>query len=313
MKKLLFFLVVLTVVGIPSKGQFKSIDLTRDYGLLASSLEPIVPTPALDSIFYFPWMDTIVSLHRELAEFLDINFPLDTTMLVLSKNRKISNEEEILISKIKLIRAFPNEEITSNCFREKEKKKRYYYEKQRLTLIKNTFEKAKADSNINLMASTLELIVFYYQNRILLSTKKSYEEYGEAFVDMRNQFAFVLSNCLARNDCRYQDVSQLFGLSLNAWPNFNLAYGILQRYYSQQWDYLFKLTELRYVPSVTFTNASECFLSLLYLYNVEGKTGVNELVRGFNNLMAIPYTEWQKDEILKVLRIYLAEKQKVYP
>lgn len=312
MRKLLFF-VILTVVGLTSRGQFKSIDLTRDYRLLDSSLEPIIPIPASNNVFYSQWMDTIVSLHRELAEFMNVAFPLDTTILFLNQNRKISKEEEEIISKIKLIRTFPKREIVSSCWKEKQKKKRYCYEKQRLDLIKNTFEKARIDSNIPLMGSTLELMVFYYRNRSLLSAKKSYEEYGEAFNDMRNKFSLELSNCLSQNNCRYQDVSQLFGLSLNAWPNIDLAYGILQKFYGQQWAYLFRATELRYLKDVTFTNATEFFISLLYLYNVEGKTGVHELVRGFNNLMAIPYSQWQKDEASAVLKKYLNVKQGVYP
>ncbi|AHB40954.1 TPA: hypothetical protein DIC40_08140 [Patescibacteria group bacterium] len=311
MKKFILFLVILITIGIPSRGQFKKLGLLQNYGSLVDGLEPMKPLPAKEKAFYMPWMDTVVSIHRELAAFLEVDFPLDTTMVIVDKDKKISKEDLELIARISLIKDFPKKEIAWKGWKEKEKNKRAAYEKQRLSLIKSTFEKANADSNLTMMGSTLELMVFYYQNRSLLSTKKAYEEYGEEFVLMRAQFDKRLKNCLEKNSCSYQDVSNMFGIAVNAWPNTNLAYDVLQGWYGQQLSYLFRGNDP--LQEITFVATTECFLSLLYLYNIEGRKGSPELVRAYENLMKLNYPSWEKQIVKTNIKRYLKEEMDVHP
>jgi len=312
MKKLLLFLVVLTVVGIPSKGQFKSSELLQNYYILVNELEPLKPIP-YNSEFYPVWMDSTVSIHREIAEYFKISFPLDSILLTKEKNRDISKEDMEKIRQIKIIKKFPNLQQSSLSARKKQKTKRITYEMQRLDLIKTNFEKAKSDSNLVLMGSCLELLVFYYQNRSLLSTPKAIKSYQKEFVLMRKEYNDILTFCLENNSCNKSQASVLFSIATNAWPDLNLAYDVLKKWYSQEWLYLFLGSDLHRLENVTFLTASECFLSVLYLYNIAGKTRAHELSRSFERITKLTFSQWEKDNMLNNLRRYLNEKQDVHP
>ncbi|MDD3262421.1 MAG: hypothetical protein PHR61_01120 [Candidatus Absconditabacteria bacterium] len=310
MKKLLLFLVTLLIISLPSKAQFKGVHFSQDYQSLKKTLNPIKIIP-VDNNFYVEWMDSLISIHRELAFFLGITYPLDTIKLT-KKTQELSKEEVELVIKIKIVENFPQDELISEGWKKKPKKKRYYYEQQRLQLIKNIFEKAKQNSDIDLMGSTLELLAFYYQNRTLLSSEKLFDDYQDFYIESRNIYARHLSICLDQNNCQYNDVSKLFYLALNAWPDISLAHGILQRWFKEEWNYLFKVSVYNQ-EKPSFESTTECFLSLLYLYNVEGKKEVHQLTRGFKNLSNITHSEFTKNIVLGNIRRYLNEVQYVYP
>lgn len=312
MRKLILILVLLIVVSISSKGQFKNFALLENYSLLVSELEPFKPVPS-SAEFYLEWMDTTVSVHREIANYLQLDFPLDTALLANERNKNITKEEIDLIMRIKMVKSFPNLEQISSSGKKRKKTRRSAYEMQRLDLIISSFAKAKADSNFVFMSKNLELMVFYYQNRSLLSTKKAFKNYEKQFLSMRKEYADMLAACFEAGECSKGQISNLFSISLNAWPDLSLAQAVLQRWYNQEWLYLFRGVDINRLEKVTFTSASECFLSLLYLYNIAGKEGAYELVGAFERLFKLQFSSWKKEAFAKNLRRYLNIKQKVFP
>lgn len=312
MKKYVLFLGILILLGFPSKGQFKSSGLLQNYRVLVNGLEPLKPV-SYSSEFYPAWMDTVVSLHRELSQYFELSFPLDSTLLQKEGNKDISKEDIEKIQQIKFIRKFPNLQQPSLSGEKKPKTKRVTYEIQRLDLIKTTFEKAKGDSNLVTMGSCLELLAFYYQNTTLLSTPKAVKVYQKEFVLMRKEYTNMISFCLEKNSCNKNHASVLFSVATDAWPDPNLAEWILKKWYYQESLYLFRGIDINRLEKVTFISSTEYFLSLLYLYNVTGKTGMYELVRAFEQLNKLTYASWEKNIMLGNLRKYLKEKQDVHP
>ncbi len=312
MERYLLFFGILILLGLPSKAQFKNPGLMETYSKLSRGLEPVKQKPVPDTAFFVPWMDTIVSIHRELAAYLGVTYPLDTMLLEAYKQREITPAEEVVISKIKLIKKFPNRETSSFCWREKQKRKRDLYEQQRLSTIKGRFDAAASKSDFDAMGSLLQLISFYYEHRPLLSDR-SYKKYEKEFVAMRNQYANALASCLNKKSYDPRHISILFGVATNAWPDLNLAYGVLKKWYGQEWSYLFLGGDLHRLENVTFLTASEYLLSVLYLYNIAGKTESHELVRAFDQLNKLQFTSWEKNTMMENLRQYLNEKQKVFP
>lgn len=312
MKRYLLFFGILIVLGLPSKAQFKNPGLMETYSKLSRGLEPIRQKPVPDTMFFVSWMDTIVSIHGELAAYLGVTYPLDTLLLEKAKQKEVSPEEENRIAMIKLIKKFPNRETTSFCWREKQKRKRGLYEEQRLSMIKGRFDAVLSKSDQDAMGALLQLMSFYYEHRPLLSDR-SYKKYEKEFIAMRNQYANLLASCLNKKTCNQKHISILFGVSANAWPDLNLAYGVLKKWYSQEWLYLFLGGDLHRLENVTFLTASEYLLSVLYLYNIAGKTEFHELVRAFDQLNKLQFTSWKKNTMMENLRQYLNEKQKVFP
>lgn len=310
MKKIIV-LGLLIVLSISSRAQFKNSNILQDYSVLVKELEPFNPTHNVG--FYCSWMDTIISIHQELSEYLQISFPLDSSLLLKSNEIDISRESAELIRKIEFIYSLPSLKGISLAYKKKPKSKRISYEMQRLELIKGFFEQAKIDSNLVSMESTLKLLVYYYQNGALLSTPKALKEYKKQFLIMRVEYSNALLVCFKNNTCDKKRISSLFEIALNAWPDLNLAMNVLKGCYNQEWLYLFMGIDSGRLENVSFVTVTECYLSLLYLYNVAGNVENHSLINSYYRLVKLPFTRWEKENGNNNLRRYLNEKQKIFP
>ncbi len=301
LKRILIIFFVLW--AIKSNAQFKSFSVMLDYREMSSSLEP---PKTFDTPFeYNQWMDSLVSIHRELADFFELDYPLDH--LLSQKRESLSADELNDLYLARFISSFPD--LNDSIF----SRKRGFnvYSQHRLSLLVQYFEKAEEELNLEEMESALNLFVFFYQNPLFMGNRKIQKKYENAFIPLRARYSNILYRCFETDSCDKDQVGYLFMLFLNAWPDSRSAYSILRLYFYEEWLYLFHSIDLPL--DIDYTLAAECFLNVLYLERVDPKERV-PLVRPFHRLMDLRHSSLQKKiRVEKNLREYVGEKYDIFP
>ena len=300
-KKIIMFILVMSVYLPIVSAQLPSAGIAENYNLLVKNLEPPTSAGAFYELEMKWFTDTTVSIKGELDVFLaSQKDPANIFLLDKPLLDNVAKFSGILLPKSKGAT----------------KTARQLYEKERLSLLKKNFsiaaeQKQKADMETIL---TLVLNYLYQSNLLSQSSIKSYKKF---FIESRDIYEKVLLDYCKSTACTEVDLNKLFIYFTKYEANISKARNIIQYLYANEIKYL----SGNQYKTVTVANALKAYLCMLYVYNHDSnpeKEKSNEwIVAGFTQLTKVKTTDIYTQSTLsgnaeKNLKKYIAYKYKKY-
>lgn len=287
------------------KAQIPSEQNLANYGDLVKALE-VKETAKSENLFYLPsWTkDSLISIRDEICLFKtgmlwkDSLKIMDKTPDVYKRMQFVSNDSILVLAKYG---------------KKKPAKAREYYDKQRLALLKQEFDRAGMDKTK--MESVLNAMKWYYEEPSLVSEKQR-DEYKEVFIQLRNKYSRFISDCYQKKECSQRDIARLFGYCVHVYPDPNLAKAIIDHVYEKEKKLLFHTTAVR-PRNVGFETAASYYLATLVVINISPDKRTNlhndNILRGYQNLFKLPMSDIARQTGSANLKRYINEKYKIYP